>query len=107
MTAPRTLAPERWLTATFRPAGRLDGPAAADLAGALGAVAVSADMIVLDLGASSITDLGAFVAAMRPVADGLARPERCLLLLNGSPALERAVLDAGLPAAVLSLDPGA
>ena len=104
MTA-RLAAPTSWLTTTFRPAGTLDGPAAGALATALGAVAGAADMVVLDLGASSVTDLAAFVAALGPVAAGLARPRRCLLLLNGSPALERAVLDAGLPAAVLSLDP--
>jgi anti-anti-sigma regulatory factor len=98
-----------WLTAVLRPAGTLDGAAAAAFGRSLRALSATADMVVVDLDAARIPDLAAFVALLRLPAARLARPGRCLLLANVADAVERAVRAAGVPAATLAADavPGA
>ena len=92
--------PSRWLTAVLRPAGTLDD--AAGFGRLLAELSVTADMVVVDLEAVRIPDLAAFIAALRPAALRLARPGRCLLLVNAPSALEHALDVADLPAAILA-----
>ena len=93
-----------WLTAVLRPAGTLDGVAAAAFGRSLRAVSATADMVVVDLDAARIPDVAAFVDALRASAERLARPGGCLLLANLPRALERAVRAAGVPAATLAAE---
>jgi hypothetical protein len=94
----------RWLTAMFRPAGTLDGAAAAALGRSLAEVAVTADMVLLDLDAVGVSDVPAFVEALRLPAGRLAQPGRCLLLANVPARLRQAIEAAGVPAATLPAD---
>jgi hypothetical protein len=87
------------LTAVLRPAGTL---AAAGFGRLLADLSATADMVVVDLDAVHIPDLTAFVDALRPAAARLARPGRCLLLVNAPSALERALRVADVPAATLA-----
>jgi hypothetical protein len=91
-----------WLTAVLRPAGTLHGASAAAFGRLLGDLSATADMVVVDLDATRIPDLAAFVETLRPAAARLAGPGRCLLLANAPIALEQAVAVAGLPAATLA-----
>jgi anti-anti-sigma regulatory factor len=93
-----------WLTAVLRPAGTLDGAAAAAFGRSLRAVSATADMVVVDLDAARIPDVAAFVDTLRASAERLARPGGCLLLVNPPRALERAVRAAGVPAATLAAE---
>ena len=68
-----------WLTAVLRPAGTLDDTAFGRL---LAELSATADMVVVDLDAVRIPSLAAFLDALRPAAARLARPGRCLLLVN-------------------------
>ena len=61
-------------------------------------------MVVVDLDAVRIPNLAAFLDALRPAAARLARPGRCLLLVNAPGALEHALLVADVPAATLAAD---
>jgi hypothetical protein len=90
-----------WLTAVLRPAGTLDDTAFGRL---LAELSATADMVVVDLDATRILDLAAFLDALRPAAARLARPGRCLLLVNAPGALEHALLVADVPAATLAAD---
>ncbi|HYN18177.1 MAG TPA: hypothetical protein VEY96_08840 [Actinomycetes bacterium] len=56
--------------------------------------------------AAHIPNLGAFVEALLPVAARLAGPGNCLLLVNTTSELERAVGSAGVPTATLAAEPG-
>jgi hypothetical protein len=93
-----------WLTAVLRPAGPLDGAAAAAFGQLLSDLSATADMVVVDLAATSIPDPAAFVATLWPAAARLAGPGKCLLLLNLPDTLQRAVHMAGVPAASLAFD---
>jgi anti-anti-sigma regulatory factor len=93
-----------WLTAVLRPAGTLDGASAAAFGRLLDDLSATADMIVVDLDATRILDLAAFVGALWPAAARLAGPGKCLLLLNIPDALEHAVSVTGVPAATLAAD---
>jgi hypothetical protein len=88
-----------WLTAVLRPAGALDPAAFGRL---LAALSATADMVVVDLDAVRIPNLAAFIDALRPAAAHLARPSRCLLLVNAPSALQHALDVADLPAATLA-----
>jgi hypothetical protein len=90
-----------WLTAVLRPAGTLDDTAFGRL---LAELSATADMVVVDLDAVRIPNLAAFLDALRPAAARLARPGRCLLLVNAPGALEHALLVADVPAATLAAD---
>ena len=89
-----------WLTAVLRPAGTLE--AAAGFGQLLAELSATADMVVVDLDAVRIPDLTAFVDALRPAAARLARPGRCLLLVNAPSTLQHALDVADLPAATLA-----
>jgi hypothetical protein len=82
-----------------RPAGTLDDTAFGRL---LAELSATADMVVVDLDAVRIPNLAAFLDALRPAAARLARPGRCLLLVNAPGALEHALLVADVPAATLA-----
>ena len=93
-----------WLTAVLRPAGTLDGASADAFGRLLSDLSATADMVVVDLDATSIPDSAAFVETLGPAAACLAGPGRCLLLANAPLALELAVSAAGVPAATLAVD---
>jgi hypothetical protein len=93
-----------WLTAVLRPAGTLDGASAAAFGRLLVDLSATADMVVVDLDATRIPDLAAFVETLWPAAACLAGPGKCLLLANAPIALEHAVSVAGVPAATLAAD---
>jgi len=95
--------PAGWLTAVLRPAGTLDGAAAA-LLRLLADLSATADMVVVDLAAARVRNVQAFADALRLPSARLARRGRCLLLANMPPALERVVQTGGMPAAVLPAD---
>lgn len=90
-----------WLTAVLRPAGTLDHTAFGHL---LAGLSATADMVVVDLEAVRIPNLAAFLDALRPAAARLARPGRCLLLVNAPSALDHALSVADVPAATLAAD---
>jgi hypothetical protein len=98
--------PRGWLTAILRPAGTLDAASAATFGRLLADLSANADMVVVDLDATRVPDLAAFVDALRPGAARLAAPGRCLLLANASIALEHAVSLAGVPAATMAAGAG-
>ena len=93
-----------WLTAVLRPAGTLDGASVAAFCRLLGDLSATADMVVVDLDATSIPDLATFVETLWPAAARLAGPGKCPLLANAPIALEIAVSVAGVPAATLAAD---
>ena len=90
-----------WLTITLRPAGVLDSSALGTLSCSLDDLAAVADMLVVDLDAARVTEPAALCAALRDPAWRLARPGRCLLLVNVTAEVDTAVRDAGLPVATL------
>ena len=83
----------------LRPAGTLDDTAFGRL---LAELSATADMVVVDLDAVRIPNLAAFLDALRPAAARLARPGRCLLLVNAPGALELALLVADVHASTLA-----
>ena len=94
---------DEWLTAVLRPAGTLDRPAVSRLGQALGGLAASSDMVVLDLTAAHVADPGALARTLQSPALELDRTGRCLLLVGAAPEvmaeLDRAAISvATLPA---------
>lgn len=74
-----------WLTTVLRPAGRLDRPALDRLSAALGHVAASTDMVIIDLTAAEVTAPRALAQTMRAPAHRLQQAGGCLLVV-GAPA---------------------
>jgi hypothetical protein len=74
-----------WLTTVLRPAGVLDQPALDRLSAALGHVAVSTDMVIIDLTAAEVTAPAALAQTMRAPARQLQQAGGCLLVV-GAPA---------------------
>jgi hypothetical protein len=104
--SPTATSPSRgWLTAVLRPAGTLDSASTAALGALLAGLSAAADMVVVDLDATRIPDLAAFVDALRPAAARLAGPGTCLLVVNAPSALEHALQIVDVPAATLAADP--
>jgi hypothetical protein len=104
--SPRATSPSRgWLTAVLRPAGTLDGASTAALGALLTSLSAAADMVVVDLDATRIPDLAAFIDALRPAAARLAGPGTCLLVVNAPSALEHALQLVDVPAATLAAGP--
>ena len=102
---PWATSPSRgWLTAVLRPAGTLDSASTASLGALLDGLSAAADMVVVDLDATRIPDLAAFVDALRPAAARLAGPGTCLLVVNAPSALEHALQIVDVPAATLAAD---
>jgi hypothetical protein len=103
--SPTATSPSRgWLTAVLRPAGTLDNASTAALGALLADLSAAADMVVVDLDATRIPDLAAFVDALRPAAARLAGPGTCLLVVNAPSALEHALQIVDVPAATLAAD---
>ena len=74
-----------WLTTVLRPAGELDQPALDRLSAALGHVAASADMVIIDLTAAEVNAPRALAQAIGAPARQLQRADGCLLVV-GAPA---------------------
>jgi hypothetical protein len=71
-----------WLTTVLRPAGTLDQPALRRLRQALEWLAVSSDMIVIDLTATHVSAPRALARSLRTPARQLQQTGRCLLLIG-------------------------
>jgi hypothetical protein len=96
--------PRGWLTTVLRPAGTLDRPALHRLRRALDWLAVSSDMIVIDLTATHVSAPRALARSLRHPARQLQQPGRCLLLI-GVPAELAGELDrAGVQVATLAAE---
>jgi hypothetical protein len=74
-----------WLTTVLRLAGELDRPALDRLGAALGHVAASTDMVIIDLTAAEVTAPRALALTMRAPARQLQQAGGCLLVV-GAPA---------------------
>jgi hypothetical protein len=74
-----------WLTTVLRPAGTLDQAALDRLSAALGHVAASTDMVIIDLTAAEVTAPRALTRTMRAPARELQQAGGCLLVV-GAPA---------------------
>jgi hypothetical protein len=105
-----------WLTATLRPVGVLTGAAIDRLADELAAVAVGANIVVVNLVAAEVPDPNGLAEALRRPGQLLTGPDKCLLIVGAGKdllaALDRcggeiAAIDAGpdadLPAAARAL----
>jgi len=77
----------RWLTAVLRPAGALDQPALNRLSAALGHVAASTDMVIVDLTAAEVTAPRTLAHRMRAPARQLQQAGGCLLVVGAPPGL--------------------
>jgi hypothetical protein len=91
-----------WLTSILRPAGRLDPPALRRLSEALGALAASSDMVIVDLTA---VDGG----SPREIARGLRAPAlrfelagHCLMLVGASAGLTTELDRINVPVVTLT-----
>lgn len=91
-----------WLTVVLRSGGVLDRDAVTTLGCSLADVSLTADMVVVDLDAARVTNVSALCAALGAPAARLARPGRCLLLVNVAAEVDAAVREAGLPVATLA-----
>jgi hypothetical protein len=93
-----------WLTTILRPAGSLDGPAVRKLGAALGHLAASSDMVIVDLAAVAVRDPRALVRALREPAAEYAQAGRCLLVIGAAPALTAELDRAKVPVVALAGD---
>jgi hypothetical protein len=76
-----------WLTTVLRLAGRLDQQALRRLAEALSALAVSSDMVIVDLAAVDAGNPHAIAKSLRAPALRFELAGRCLLLVGASTEL--------------------
>jgi hypothetical protein len=76
-----------WLTTVLRPAGTLDQPALNRLSAALGHVAASTDMVIVDLTAADVTAPRALAQRMRAPARQLQQADGFLLVVGAPPGL--------------------
>lgn len=76
-----------WLTTVLRPAGSLDRAARRRLSAALGHLAASCDMVIIDLTATQVAAPRALARNLRAPALKLQRAGLCLLLVGAPPDL--------------------
>lgn len=93
-----------WLTTTLRPAGPLDQPGLLRLTEALGALAASSDMVIVDLTAANVVSPHALARRLRAPALRFQLAGRCLLLVGASPALTTELDRAAVPVVTLAAD---
>lgn len=96
----------RWVTTVLRVAGTLDEDALDRLSGVLEMLAMTCDMVVVDLAAATITSPRAVANGLRRPAVALDQAGRCLLLRGAPPELEREVSRATIPAVSVAADTG-
>ena len=92
-----------WLTTVLRPAGRLDRPALDRLSTALGRVAASTDMVIVDLTAAEVTVPRALAQTMRAPAHQLQQAGGCLLVVSAPADLTAELSRATIPVTALGI----
>ena len=95
----------RWLTTVLRVAGTLDQAALDQLRPVLLLLALSCDIVILDLSAATVASPPAVARGLLPPAAELDRAGRCLLLRGASPELITELSRARVPAVTLADDP--
>jgi hypothetical protein len=93
-----------WLTTVLRPAGTLNRPALSRLSEALGRLAASSDMVIVDLTATHVAAPHALARSLQAPALELWQPERCLLLVGAPPHLLAELDRAAVRVATLAAD---
>jgi len=76
-----------WLTVIARPAGALDRAALGRLGAALGQLAASSDLVIVDLTAADVHSPRALAMNLRTPARSFEQAGRCLLLVGASAEL--------------------
>jgi hypothetical protein len=105
-TAPAGTAADegRWLTAILRPAGTLDKAALRGLSEALGHLAASSNMVIVDLTAAVVGSPRTFARDLRAPARTFEEAGQCLLLLGASPELTAELDRHAVPVITLAAD---
>jgi hypothetical protein len=93
-----------WLTTILRPAGPLDQPGLRRLTEALGALAASCDMVIVDLTAAGVGSPHTLARRLRAPALRFQLAGGCLLLVGASPALAEELDRAAVPVVTLAAD---
>lgn len=96
-----TRGPAAWITATVRPAGDLGRLDAGRLDALLGALSLSASVVVLDLEVARVHSHRS-AAVIDAAADALERRGGCLLCVHADDASRAALASAGAHAVVLA-----
>jgi hypothetical protein len=94
----------RWLTAILRPAGTLDKAALRGLSEALGHLAASSNMVIVDLTAAVVGSPRTFARDLRAPARTFEEAGQCLLLLGASPELTAELDRHAVPVITLAAD---
>jgi hypothetical protein len=99
-------APEQggWLTTILRPAGALDHAALGRLSEALGHLAASSDMVIVDLTAADVSSPRTLARNLLAPALKFDRAGRCLLVLGASPELTAELDRTAVPVITLAAD---
>jgi len=92
-----------WLTVIARPAGALGEAALVRLGAALGQLAASSDMVIVDLTAADVHSPRAFARSLRTPARRFEQAGRCLLLVGASAELAAELDHADVPVVALAL----
>ena len=93
-----------WLTTILRPAGPLDQSGIRRLAEALGVLAASSDIVVVNLTAAEVSSPRALARSLRPPALRFELAGRCLLLVGASSGLAAELDRAAVPVVTLAAD---
>ena len=93
-----------WLTTILRPAGPLDQSGIRRLAEALGVLAASSDIVVVNLTAAEVSSPRALARSLRAPALRFELAGRCLLLVGASSGLAAELDRAAVPVVTLAAD---
>jgi hypothetical protein len=94
-----------WLTAVLRPAGVLSATAIERLADEMTSVARTANIVVVNLVAATVTDVAALAAALKGPGSLLSAPDKCLLLVGADDELLAALDREGGEIAAIETEP--
>lgn len=94
-----------WLTTVLRVAGTLDQPTLDQLRPVLRLLALSCDLVILDLSAATVASPPAVARGLLPPAAELDRAGRCLLLRGAPPELVAELSRMRVPAVALTDEP--
>jgi hypothetical protein len=93
-----------WLTTILRPAGALDSRAADRLCAALGDLAASSDMVIVNLTATAVSSSRSLARKLLAPAREFDKAGRCLLVVGASPELTAELDRGGVPVVTLAAD---
>jgi hypothetical protein len=96
-----------WMTAMLRPVGVLVGTAIDRLAAELTAVAIGANIVVVNLVAAEVPDPDALAEALRHPGELLTGPDKCLLIVGAGEPLLAALDRCGGEIAAVTTGPDA